>query len=65
MGPMNPGIHGELSCLRMAELHEAAARSRQVTAGTNGRAGRGAARALRSLADRLDPGLEPDSARIA
>lgn len=63
MGPLHPGIHGALSCLRQAELHEQGHQARLAhSAVTAGRTGRGVARALRSLADRLDPCLEAEIA---
>jgi hypothetical protein len=58
---------GEISSLRVAELHEEAVRARRAAsvAGSSTRVGRGTARALRVLADRLDHELEADSIRVA
>lgn len=65
MGPMNSHLNGALASLRMAELHREAEQARLAASAPSGKVGRGAAKALRGLADRLDPGLDPDTARIA
>lgn len=59
----NPHIASELAGLRRADLLAEAGRAR--LAPSHSGAGRGLARALRGLADRLDPGLDADCAPIA
>jgi hypothetical protein len=66
MQPLNPTIQGALSGLRESDLRAAAERARLATGARRpGRTGRRTARTLRSLADRLDPGLDTDAVKAA
>lgn len=66
MGPMHPRIQDALTGLRRADLLEQAANARLAATGSPsaGRTGRGVARALRTIADRLDPCLQSELPRI-
>lgn len=65
MGPLHPSIEGHLQSLRVAEMRREACLAR-LASSVSKRGGTGVktARALRSLADRLDPGMECE-ARVA
>lgn len=66
MGPMHPRIQDALTGLRRADLLEQADSARLAALGSpsTGRTGRSVARALRTIADRLDPHLQSELPRI-